>query len=47
MITYKVVQGAPGYGFSVVVVESGVVVSGPYTTREQAQAKADELAARS
>ena len=44
MITYKVVKGAPGYGFFVVAVESGAVVAGPYTTSEQAQAEADSRA---
>lgn len=38
MITYAVVKGAPGYGYHVVVKESGVVVAGPFTSREAAEA---------
>lgn len=44
MITYKVVQGAPGFGFHVVVKESGAVVAGPFTMREQADERAVQLA---
>jgi hypothetical protein len=40
MITYKVVQGAPGYGWFVIAAESGAVVAGPFTSQEQAQTAA-------
>jgi len=43
MITYIVMKGAPGYGWYVVVKESGVVVAGPYTSKEQAESRRDEL----
>lgn len=42
MVTYIVVKGAPGYGYHVVVKESGVVVAGPFTSEAQAQAEAEK-----
>jgi hypothetical protein len=47
-LVYTVVYGGPGYGYSVVqrvparsLFFPAVVASGPYATREQAQAEAD------
>jgi acetyl/propionyl-CoA carboxylase alpha subunit len=48
MVTYKVVQGEPGYGFNaeaptwvVIVKESGVIVAGPFDTKGAALADAN------
>lgn len=46
MITYKVLKGAVGFGYHVIVKESGVVVAGPYTMREQAEEQAHLLMLR-